>query len=63
MSETERAALLLAEYDAACADQGLPIGTSVARFIRHHRSNAGTAAAFQLIAECGKGCRIIDASA
>lgn len=63
MFDAERAAALLAEYDAACADQGLPIGTSVARFIQHHRGNAGTAAAFTLIAECGRGCRIIDASA
>lgn len=59
MTDIARALALLAEYDAACADQGLPVGISVARFIQHHRGNAATVATFQHIAECGKDCRIL----
>lgn len=59
MSDHERAIALLAEYDAACAAQGLPTGTSVERFVKHHRANAATAAALQLIAECGPDCKVL----
>ena len=41
----------IAEYDAACESQGLPIGTHISRFVMHHRGNAGMTVAAEGVAK------------
>ena len=46
---TQEAALEV--WNRALEEQGLPLGTTVERFVRHHRGNAATAAGLQFYSE------------
>ncbi len=53
----KRALAFLDEYEAACAEQGIPPHrASLKQFIQHHRSNAEVAGTFKTLAECGSAC-------